>query len=954
MADQLTEEAIAEFREAFGLFAGRAGPSAKFGLELQQARAAPNFEEEQAPLPPPVLAPLRRVEMELTVVDAAAQVRLVQTFENHCPWQADVTYIFPRLPSAVVCGLEADMGGCKMKGTVLAKPAAQAKYREATERGEAACLFEQSASNDTFCMKLGMLPAGSIATVSVEFAQELTSKADGELRLAIPALVPSGYPLAAASVPVPDENDPEGVPVEPPADEDAAFKFSATFTMHSPVVGLSSPTHYWKFLCSPKFADPNRAVARLTSREIPSQDVVLNIALAEPLENRCWIEPAVDGLGGGAALAVLHLDADKLNKLCGSTSIEPLPEPPKEFIFVLDRSGSMDCEGRIGRAAEALQLFLRSLPTSCRFNIIGFGSSYEALFPEPVDYDEDSLRRASEHAQSVQANLGGTELMTPLRYIFGQSVPDGFERRIVVLTDGCVSHPNDVINLVRDNRGSLVAYTVGIGSSVDHRLVNGIAAASGGTAEFVQGSERMQPKVIRQLRRALLSTAPRLMKVEWPELSVERMSPSVLSASGEQGVGVACVGDRLLICALLAPGQLDAVSRDEGATSQKTMFRASFRSPDGEVMELTLPASFVPPGRHLHALAGMTFMEESFDEISSTHNRAKIDEIEAAIVRLGIRLQLVSKLTSFVAVQASTPAPVDAEVHLKRRSGGGGGCGGGGGGARDGILCIQKLGTVMRSLGQNPTPAELQDMINEVDADGDGTIDFPEFLSLMSRKMKDTDSEEEILDAFKVFDRSGNGMISAADLRHVMSNLGEKLTDQELDEMIKEADVDGNGEMNYQEFVNMMMNDAPSPPAAAPAPAPPAAATAPAPAPAPVPAPMLAPAPAATPTTATVGRGGDPLQRLVLLQRFDGAWELGVGLLAAIEPSAAVAATPPPASGASDEAWATALALAFLGLRLAAREEEWSLVAQKAAAWLRGKGFDDKDLVEQAKAVLQQ
>lgn len=75
----------------------------------------------------------------------------------------------------------------------------------------------------------------------------------------------------------------------------------------------------------------------------------------------------------------------------------------------------------------------------------------------------------------------------------------------------------------------------------------------------------------------------------------------------------------------------------------------------------------------------------------------------------------------------------------------------------------------MRSLGQNPTEAELQDMINEVDADGNGTIDFPEFLTMMARKMKDTDSAEEIKEAFKVFDKDGNGYISAAELRHIMT-----------------------------------------------------------------------------------------------------------------------------------------------------------------------------------------
>ncbi|KAF9028903.1 EF-hand [Hymenopellis radicata] len=122
----------------------------------------------------------------------------------------------------------------------------------------------------------------------------------------------------------------------------------------------------------------------------------------------------------------------------------------------------------------------------------------------------------------------------------------------------------------------------------------------------------------------------------------------------------------------------------------------------------------------------------------------------------------------------------------------------------DGTITTAELGTVMRSLGQNPTEAELQDMINEVDADGDGTIDFPEFLSMMSKRVPDLDSEEEIRQAFMVFDKDKNGTISASELKQVMAGLGEHLTDAELDAMIKEADADNNGVIDYAEFLKMM------------------------------------------------------------------------------------------------------------------------------------------------------
>ena len=84
---------------------------------------------------------------------------------------------------------------------------------------------------------------------------------------------------------------------------------------------------------------------------------------------------------------------------------------------------------------------------------------------------------------------------------------------------------------------------------------------------------------------------------------------------------------------------------------------------------------------------------------------------------------------------------------------------------KDGYITTKELGDIMKNLGQTPSEAELQDIINEVDIDGNGTIDFKEFQGLMARKMRDNDSEEELIEAFKVFDRDGNGLISNVELQ---------------------------------------------------------------------------------------------------------------------------------------------------------------------------------------------
>lgn len=123
----------------------------------------------------------------------------------------------------------------------------------------------------------------------------------------------------------------------------------------------------------------------------------------------------------------------------------------------------------------------------------------------------------------------------------------------------------------------------------------------------------------------------------------------------------------------------------------------------------------------------------------------------------------------------------------------------------DGIITIKELFTVMRALGCSPSESEVQEITKMYDKDDSGVIDFNEFFSLMQHKSKDYQHEEELLEAFKVFDRDGTGIITSAELEHIMLGVSEKTTKEEIEELIRQADSDNDGFINYEEFVRMML-----------------------------------------------------------------------------------------------------------------------------------------------------
>ena len=125
----------------------------------------------------------------------------------------------------------------------------------------------------------------------------------------------------------------------------------------------------------------------------------------------------------------------------------------------------------------------------------------------------------------------------------------------------------------------------------------------------------------------------------------------------------------------------------------------------------------------------------------------------------------------------------------------------------DGEITQDELTKFFECMRDKLNKADIQDMINEVDVVGNGSITFEGFKGLMERKFRDEDIEEELIETFKKFDQDNNGLIGAEDVFNVLQSFGQDVTVNEAEEMVKNCDLDGDGFINYQEFVKMLFSE---------------------------------------------------------------------------------------------------------------------------------------------------
>jgi vault protein inter-alpha-trypsin-like protein/VWA domain-containing protein len=586
------------------------------------------FTKGQAPVP------LTGVSIEAEISGVCARVAVAQSYVNREATPIEAVYVFPLDEGAAVCAFEAIVDDTVVVGEVKEREQAFRMYDDAMERGDGGFLLDEERP-DVFQASVGNLPPGREALLKLTYVTEL-SVADGALRFSIPTTIAPRY------APVDDRTGvgrPDSETLNPPKAWSVPYglNISVRVAMPGGITRIDSPSHPVSVGMSGQVA-----TVTLSQREVPlDRDFVLNVEAAGLDVPQAWIERGDDG-----ARAVAIAFAPDL----GQT------QSASEVIFLVDRSGSM-AGTSIEEVRNALQLCLRSMIPGCRFNIVGFGSRYETLFPASREYDDASLKIASDHVASMEADLGGTEILPALTLVLDQERHKQLTRQVVVLTDGQVTNTDAVIGLVRQHAADTRVFTFGIGAGASHHLVRGVARAGGGSAELIYPGERIEPKVIRLFGR-LLSPTLADVRVEWDGLAVTQI-PTVVPPAFAMG--------RVVIYGFVRGDIDEGRLKTDPAKATLTAI-----GPGGPVrFDVPVDLSRATAGRTVATLAARARIRELEESPEWTMSRGsrqrdrKTSAVRQEIVELSTRYGVISRETSFVAIERRD-TPVLGDVQLRR------------------------------------------------------------------------------------------------------------------------------------------------------------------------------------------------------------------------------------------------------------------------------------------------
>lgn len=430
--------------------------------------------------------PLIGVDIQADIAGRGAKVKISQQFRNTEKKSIEAVYKFPLPENAVVCGFRALIEDRIVEGRIEEKEKAFELYDKALAEGHKAQLMDEERPN-IFTLSVGNIKPGGSVIMEITYITLLDSY-NSEVRFFLPTTISPRF------TPVSQEDE-NGIPVSALVNPPFSFKVPYGLTINvniadrKSIASIESPSHTIKTMF-----EGDQAVVTLSADKVSmDRDFVLTITYEKAFTNRAYVSHDND-----ETFLQIDFTPDDTPEEGQASHLSK----GREIVFVLDCSGSMQGDS-IEEARKALEILIKALSTEMMFNIYRFGNGFDHLYKSSMPYNEKSMKEALKYLSKTDASMGGTQVLPPLADIYKEQPLDGFRRDVILITDGEISHEDEVMELVQRHNKTTTLSTVGIGSGPNEFLIRGVARSAGGASEMIAQQERIEPKVLRLFQKVL-------------------------------------------------------------------------------------------------------------------------------------------------------------------------------------------------------------------------------------------------------------------------------------------------------------------------------------------------------------------------------------------------------------------------------------------------------------------
>lgn len=544
-------------------------------------------------------------DVEVNIAGCIADVIITQQYKNNGKVPIEAIYVFPSSTKSAVYDMEMRIGDRRIKAQIQEKSQARNTYEKAKSKGQRASLLEQHNPN-VFQMNVANIRPGDQVDIIMKYTEVLISK-KGEYEFVFPTVIGPRYQSPSDNHPLPKIKYTK-------AGAKPNYNFDIKINLHSPIAvqAIRSPSHKTKV----KYLNTNEVQVYLDPNEIKSgnKDFIFQYSMSG------------DQITSGTILYEHQDEKFFLSIVEPPVRISQDDILPREFIFIVDVSGSMH-GFPIETSKQLMQNLLSKLRPFDYFNVLLFASNSEVLFEESQQASYANIERAQSILNNVNGG-GSTEMLSAIRR--GMSLPrkeDRLSRSFLIISDGYVNVEREAFDYIQNNIDKANFFSFGIGSSVNRFIMEGIAHAGKGEA-FIVTDPQYASSTAKEFQEYIEAPLLSNLQISYHDMDIYD-APTKLPD-------------------LLSEKPLYIFGKYRGKADGYISIKGN--GPSGKYSKI-IPFGNKAKASEDHAAIRYLWARERLRNLSDFQGISNLEEEKRNITNLALRYNLLSQYTSFVAVE---------------------------------------------------------------------------------------------------------------------------------------------------------------------------------------------------------------------------------------------------------------------------------------------------------------